>query len=351
MADNRESVLASTVSQRSYDKTTFDSVLILTDKATFPEPFRVYQSSTGFLEDNTHDDLVQAGLLLFMQEPKIVTVIVAKTDDTNTDVGTLGATMVDLDAILDTDFFAVTVVSDHTDDQLIELAKFVETQEFMFCAYTANPLVIALNDTDLASRVKALGLRKTNVWYHATKRLDMAFISRFLGEKIGLVSAKFLVLSGIDSSNLSSSEMTNLLNKECNAFDTERKKYTFTKQGTTASGENIKSVAGEIFVSVTSIEAIYEVLLNNSNISFNAKDIRKITTALNVNLRKAQAQKIIAEDDAELGASYLMTLNPLRAESKLEVEIKYLDAGTIKWVTLKFTAFKDDTQFNIEREA
>lgn len=351
MADNRESVLASTVSQRSYEKTTFDSVLILTDKATFPEPFRVYQSSTGFLEDNTHDDLVQAGLLLFMQEPKIVTVIVAKTDDTNTDVGTLGATMVDLDAILDTDFFAVTVVSDHTDDQLIELAKFIETQEFMFCAYTANPLVIALNDTDLASRVKALGLRKTNVWYHATKRLDMAFISRFLGEKIGLVSAKFLVLSGIDSSNLSSSEMTNLLNKECNAFDTERKKYTFTKQGTTASGENIKSVAGEIFVSVTSIEAIYEVLLNNSNISFNAKDIRKITTALNVNLRKAQAQKIIAEDNAELGASYLMRLNPLRAESKLEVEIDYLDAGTIKWVTLKFTAFKDDTQFNIEREA
>jgi len=38
MADNRDSVLASTVSQRSYDKTTFDSVLILTDKATFEEP-------------------------------------------------------------------------------------------------------------------------------------------------------------------------------------------------------------------------------------------------------------------------------------------------------------------------
>jgi len=350
MADNRESVLASTVSQRSYDKTTFDSVIILTDKATFEEPFRIYQSSTGFLEDNTNNDLVQAGLLLFMQEPKIVTVIVAKTDDTNTDVGTLSATMVDLDATLDTDFFAVTVVSDHTDDQLIELAKFVETQEFTFSAYTDNPLTIALNDTDLASRIKALGLRKTNVWYHANKRLDMAFVSRFLGEKIGLVSAKFLVLSGIDSSNLTSSEMTNLLNKECNAYDTERKKYIFTKQGTTASGENIKSVAGEIFVSVTSIEAIYEILLNNSNVSFNAKDIRKITTALNVNLRKAQSQKIIAEDDAELGASYLMSLNPLRAESKLEVEIKYLDAGTIKWVTLKFTAFKDDTQFNIERE-
>lgn len=350
MSDNRNSVLASTVSQRSYDKTTFDSVLILTDKATFEEPFRVYQSSTGFLEDNTHADLVQAGLLLFMQEPKIVTVIVAKTDDTNTDVGTLGVTMVELDATLDTDFFSVAVVSSHTDDQLIELAKYVETQEFMYSAYTNNANVIALDETDLASRVKALGLRKTHVWYHATKRLDLAFISRFLGEKIGLVSAKFLVLSGVDSSNLTSSEMTNLLNKECNAYDTERKKYIFTKQGTTGSGENIKSVAGEIFVSVTSIEATYEILLNNSNISFNKKDIRKITTALNVRLRIAQKQKIIAEDDEELGASYIMILTPLRAESKLEVEIKYLDAGTLKWVTLKFTAFKDDTQFNIERE-
>jgi hypothetical protein len=145
--------------------------------------------------------------------------------------------------------------------------------------------------------------------------------------------------------------MTNLLNKNCNVFDRERKKYDFTKQGTTASNENIKSVAGEIFISVTSIEAVYEILLNNSNISFNKKDIRKITTALNVTLRKAQKQKIIAEDDPELGSSFLMELTPLRAESKLEVDIKFLDAGTLKWVSLKFTAFKDDTQFNIEREA
>lgn len=351
MAENRQSVTASTVSLKSYPKTAFDSVLILTDKATFEEPFRVYQSSTGFLEDNLHDDLQQAGLLLFMQEPKLITVIVAKTDDTNVDVGALGAKMVELDSILDTDFFAVTVVSAHSDAQLLELAKYVETQEMLCCLQTANADVISTATTDLASMVTDIGLRKTFVWYHATKRLDMAFISRFLGEKIGLVSAKFLVLSGIDSSDLSTSEMTNLLNKNCNIYDRERKKYVFTKQGTTGSNENIKSVAGEIFVSVTCIEAVYEILLNNSNISFNAKDIKKLTTALNVRLRIAQKQKIIAEDDPELGASFLMEITPLRAESKLEFDIKYLDAGTVKFVSLKFTAFKDDTQFNIEREA
>jgi len=46
-----------------------------------------------------------------------------------------------------------------------------------------------------------------------------------------------------------------------------------------------------------------------------------------------------------------MTLNPLRAESKLEVSIKYLDAGVMKFIEINFTAFKDDTQFNIERTA
>jgi len=351
MAENRISVGASTISHKSYPKTAFDSVLILTDKAAFDEPFRVYQSSTGFLEDNTHDDLVQAGTLIFMQEPKLTTVIVAKTDNANTDVGALAVKMVDLDSTLDTDFFTVVVVSDHADDQLMELAKYVETKEMMYSAYTSNSDVISTVTTDLASRVKALGLRHTFVSYHATKRLDCAFISRFLGEKIGLVSAKFLVLLGIDASELSTSEMTNLLGKNCNVYDRERKKYVFTKQGTTASNENIKSVAGEIFISVTSIEAVYEILLNNSNISFNKKDIKKLTTALNTRLRIAQNQKIIAEDDPETGASFLINITPLRAESKIEFDIKYLDAGTVKFVSLKFTAFKDDTQFNLEREA
>jgi len=351
MAENKESVTSSIVSHKQYPKTAFDSVLILTDKADFPEPFRVYQSSAGFLEDITDEDLVQAGLLFFMQEPKAVTVIVAKTDVTNTDIGTLVVTMVELDATLDTDFFTVITVSENTDDQLVELAKYIETQEYMGCFYTNSPVVITTEQTDLSAKLKALNLRKSHTWFHKDKRIDAGFISRFLGEKIGLVSAKFLPLVGIDISGLTTNEMTNLLSKNCNVFDRERKKYDFTKQGVTASNENIKAVAGEIFVSVSSIEAVYQILLNNSNISFNYQDIKKITTAIKVVLMQSQKQKIIAEDDPELGASFLMELTPLRAESKLEVEIKYLDAGTLKWVTLKFTAFKDDTQFNIEREA
>ena len=345
-----DSVRASTVSLKSYPKTAFDSMLILTDKATFVEPFRVYQDPIGFFEDNTHDNLVQAGLVIFGQEPKITTVIVAKTA-VNLDIGALMVDMVNLDAVLDVDFFKVGVISAHTDDQLVELAKFIETQENMATFFTNNPLVIAIDSTDLASRLQAIGIRKSSVWYHKDKRLDMAFTSRFLGEDIGLVSAKFLVLSGIDSSDLSSSELSNLEGKNCNVYDRERKKYVMTKQGITPSGENINSVAGEIFVSVTCIEATYEVLLNNSKISFNKFDLKKIRSAIIFKLRRAQKQKIIAEDDAELGAGFLIAVTPLRAESKIEYDIKYLDAGTLKWVSIKFTSYKDDNQFNIERTA
>ena len=351
MALNRQSVIASTISHKSYPKTAFDSVLILTDKATFAEDYRVYQSATGFLTDNTDQALIDAGTLLFMQEPKLVTVVVAKVDSTIVDIGALSADMVRLDSVLDTDFFAVTVVSAHTDDQLLELAKYIETQEMLGCFYTNNPLTIAVDSTDLASKISAIGLRHSFVWYHDTLRLDMAFISRFLGEKIGMVSAKHLVLPGISSSDLTTTEMTNLLNKNCNVYDRERKKYVFTKQGTTASNENIKSVAGEIFISVTCIEALYELQLNNSVLSFNSIDLKRVASALLFQLKKAQNQKIIAEDDPALGASYIMTLNPLRAESKLEVSIKYLDAGVMKFIEINFTAFKDDTQFNIERTA
>lgn len=240
-------------------------------------------------------------------------------------------------------------MSDHSDDQLIELAKYIETQEVLFSAYTADISALATTELDLASRVKNLNLRHTFVNYHATQRLDFAFISRFLGEKIGSTSAKFLSLKGINSSNLSYSETTNILNKNANIYDRERKKYTFTKQGTTASNENIKSVTGELFVSTTCIEAVYEILLNNSNISFNSKDIKKLTTAIDIKLRIAQKQNIIAEDNIEQGPSFLIEATPSRAESKIEFDIKYLEAGTVKFVDLKFTAFKEETQFNLER--
>jgi hypothetical protein len=346
---NKNSIVASTISHKSYPKTAFDSILLLTDKATFAEDFRVYQDSVGFLEDNTDQALQDVGLLLFAQQPRLITVIVAKVDSLIADVGALSSDMVALDSTLDTDFFAVCVVSDHTDAQLVELAKFAETQEMLCSLYTNNPEALTTVTTDLASLVQALNLSHTFVWYHATIRLDMAFLSRFLGEKIGLVSAKHLVLAGVTPSNLSTTAMGNLLNKDCNVYDSERKKYIFTKQGTTASGEHIKSKAGEIFVSVTCIEALYELQLNNSLLSFNKIDLKRVSSTLMFELKKAQAQKIIAEDDPDIGSSILMTLNPLRAESTLEVEVKYLDAGTMKFITIKFTAYKDDNQFNIER--
>jgi len=346
---NRNSIVASTIGQKTYPKTAFDSVLILTDKAVFAESFRVYQDATTFLADNTDPALVNACDLIFGQQPHLTTVIIAKVDSGVVDVGALATDMATLEATLDTDFFAVAVISDHTDAQLVELAKYAETQEILCSLYTNNPLAIAVDTTDLGSLVQALSLSHTFVWYHATERLDIAFISRFLGEKIGLVSAKHLELAGITASDLSVTALGNLFSKDINAYDRERKKFVFTKQGTTASGENIKSIAGEVFVSVSCIEALYALQLNNSSLSFNSIDLKRVSSAIQFELKKAQDQKIIAEDDPALGSSFLITLNPLRAESKLEVDIRYLDAGTMKFIDIKFTAFQDDTQFNIER--
>lgn len=348
----KNSVVASSITQRSYPKTTFDTVLILTDKATFPDAFRTYQESTGFLEDDTvsNDALQQAGLIAFMQEPKARTVIVAKVSADYTTADILMEDLVALDSTQITDFFMVTLLSDHTDDQKIELAKYVETQEFMCSLHDDSVDAIdGMKTTDLSSRLKALGLRKTFVNWHNAQRLDIAFSSRFVGEDIGLVSAKHLVLSGVTASNLSNTEATVLEGKNCNYYDTERKKFTFTKQGVTSSGEPIKSIAGEIFIAVSTIEKLYEIQLNNSNISFNDDDLRKIKSGVNFEIRKAQRQEIIAKDAEDGTPSFLVEYITDRANQKLEIVIKYLEAGTIKWIELKFVAFKDDAQFEVER--
>ena len=343
------SVQASVVTSKSYDKKAFDTALVLTNKATFIEPFRVYQDLPSFLVDNVDADLVAAANLFFMQEPKLTTVIVAKTDPLNADVGALAVDMVLLDAVLDVDFFAVTVVSDHSDDQLVELAKYIEGMDMIGCFYSADENSKTTVTTDLGTRIKTLNLEKSFVFYHATTRADLAFISRFLGEDIGLVSGKHVVLKGVEASNLTTSELTNVLAANVNVYDRERKKYIFTKDGVTANGENIESVAGKIFVTVSCIESTYEMLLNNSRTSFNKADTDKLKSKMKFELKKAQTQKIIAADDPVTGSSYTLELTPIRAEDKMIVTIKYLDAGTLKWVEISFTVYKDDTTFNIEK--
>jgi len=344
-----KSVTASVVTQKTYPSKAFDTVLVLTDKAGFAEPFRVYQDLTTFLADNQDAALIEAGTILFSQEPRLTSVILAKTVPLNADPGALAADMVLIDAVLDVDFFAVTVVSDHSDTQLVELAKYIESQEMIGCFYCSDAATITTGTTDLNALLQAENLEKSFVWYHATTRLDLAFISRFLGEPIGNVSGKHLVLTGVEASNLTSSELTNALGKYANVYDRERKKYVFTKQGITANGESIESVAGKIFVTTSCIEAAYELLLNNSRISFNATDVKKIESKLLFELKKAQEQKIIAADDPVNGASYQLALTPDRAADKMTASIIYLDAGTLKTMEIAFTVFKDDTQFNIEK--
>lgn len=351
MSINGNSVTAGVIPQKSYEKTAFDSILILTDKATFEEDYRIYQSSTAFLADNLDVELQAVGTLLFAQEPKVKTVILAKTDPANIDLGALSVRMVELDSVVTDDFFAVGVVSAHTNEQLVALATYIETLDKLCFLYSNDIGVISATTTDLAFLVKDLGLRQTFVSYHADIRKDMALISRFLGESIGLVSAKHLVLSGVTPSNLSSSELSNLFSKNANCYDRERKKFIFTKQGTTASNEDIKSVAGEIFIKISTMESIYEILLNNSNISFNTKDLNKLNVAIRQRLKIAQTQKIIAETSPIYGDGFIIEVNAIRAENKIEFTVKYLDAGTLKWVTLTFVAFKDDTQFTLESEA
>jgi len=268
MSKNLNSVLATSVVAQSYPIATYDTVLILTDKATFTEPFKVYQSAKGMIEENQHEDLVSASLLLFSQKPNLKTVVVAKCEE-STEPDALVQDMVRLSNVLNVDFFAVSTISDHTNAQIVELGKYIETLEILGVFTTNEADAITTAETDLAFSFKSLGLRSSSVWYHKDKPIALAFIARFLAEKVGLVSAKHLELIGIDSSRLTISELQNIFQKNGNVYDTERSIYTFTKQGTTATNENIKTVAGEKFIKKSVIDKLYTLQMNNSVLSFN----------------------------------------------------------------------------------
>lgn len=343
----KNSVTAKNIVRKKYAKTTFDTILYLTKNVTFPEDSREFQVATDMVTDETVDLLQSRGILTFAQEPSATTIITGKIT-TNAAADHLVEEVARLDDLLTTDHFILCVDNDgFTNAQLVELAKFVETQEYMvFFLTNEDGVKDAAVDTDLASMLLGLNLRHSAVWMHHDSSLDLAVASRFLGEKIGLVNTKFLPLSGLEITTLTSTQTAAIEAKNCNYYGKERKKYDFTKQGVTCSGEPIKSIAGELWLNVRSIESIYEALLNESNISFNSEDIEIIVNKVEIVLAQGQKQKIIAKNIGEK-ESFVLTITEDRAGQELSIEIKYLEAGSLKWVTLTFIAYKDDNDFNL----
>lgn len=454
MADNKDTVSASQSSQKTYPLQKFDSILVLTDKVTFPEATRTYQGATALIADNDDADIQALASLVFSQEKHAKTLILAKrtkpknavvsfTFDTSLDainngefamtingtatdiigldftVGTkaeafnailnpanivaydidantvefrtvlqettasitdfvavAGGVGTDISAVLiasttsntngqtgititeelvlldeaNVDYFGVLVVSVETQGDLIALAQYVETLDAILGLYDNSPLTKGTETTDLSSSLKALSLEKSFSSFHTTGRLDIAFLSRFLGQDIGTLNAKTLTLKGIVADAMSNTELTNVLGKNANVYLPERKNYTFFKQGTTASGKKIEDVAGEIFVNVSTINAVYELMLNQDRISFDAEDMNLIRVAVTRVMKTAQAQSIVANDDAELGTGFDITIIADRATGGVTLEIKYLKAGSVDWIEAKYSAYIDDADFYITKE-
>jgi len=452
MAENKNSVNATLVSQRTYPQSTFDTILVLTDKVTFPEATRTYQDLTALSSENSDADLQAYMSIGFAQQIRAKTFILAKrskpqpaiasftfdnsldavadgefkvtvngatfeftginfttgtkaealnlvldpsivaydisptvvelrtveTLDTSAitaitaiavavgtdisaslnsfltanDTGSTGQTIkADLIALdeANTDYFGVLVFSDETQTDLKDLALYVESQDAMCVLYDNSPVAISTATTDLASELQALAYEKTSVFYHATDRTDIAFLSAFLGLDIGLINAKTMELKGVTPDTLTSTELTNVLAKNANVYTKERKRYLFTKQGTACSGKKIESVAGEIFITVKSIEGMYELLLNNDRISFDADDLNLLRVLVTTKLRQAQAQKIIALDDPQNGEAFTIDLVTDQAGGSCNVKVSYLKSGSVDWIDLSFSASIDADEYYINK--
>ena len=142
-----------------------NTILVLAKGDEFTEPYRVYGDSTSMVEDgfDYNGYAYNAVRTIFSQEIVPTEVVVALVSPTATEEDYLDK----FNEMLNVTQGWLWLISDlrNTNSQ-VELAKLVEVNDKMYCAATHEDGAFdSQSTTDLASRIKALSLRNTFVWY------------------------------------------------------------------------------------------------------------------------------------------------------------------------------------------
>ena len=200
------------------------------------------------------------------------------------------------------DFYGVTCYS-HVKADVLEVAAWVESN-YKLGGTSSNDVNIinttAASDTStVAYALKAAGYKRTFLLYSAdaAKYPEAAWMGGEFARDAGEATWMFKQLNGITVDNLTASQRSNALAKNCNIY-VPRSGVNMTENGKTSGGKWIDVVRDEDWLKNEVQVEVYSAFINSPKIAQTDKDSAIIEARLRGVISRAVDNKVLADDPA-----------------------------------------------------
>lgn len=178
--------------------------------------------------------------------------------------------------------------------------------------------------------------------------MDAAFIGACASLTVGSITWKFKKLQGITPEIHTSNELHSINYAHAITYMSVGGQEE-TTEGTTADGDYIDSIHGDIWIKITLQRNLQRTLQNTPKVSYDATGIALLRAQVNDTLETAYKQGIILEDEAKKRGDYSVTATPRSEQSVKDlsdrhyggISFTYHRSGAIHSVTVHGTVQSD----------
>ena len=175
-------------------------------------------------------------------------------------------------------------------------AAYIEAQVKAMIVSSADDDIYTTATTDVGSALSTANYARTALMYHPKSMIQYAgaaWAGKNLPKDPGSITWKFKTLAGVDTVQLTETEITNLENKNVNHF-TSVSGISITQQGTMAGGTFIDITRSVDFLRARLQEFIYAQLANLDKIPFTDEGVAVIEAEVRAVLQLGIGQGILA---------------------------------------------------------
>lgn len=180
------------------------------------------------------------------------------------------------------------------------VAAWIETQKKIYAVDSNTTksiqLAVASGNDLLDDLFDSTYSRTFGLWHQSPAEMaSAAWLGRVLPFDPGSVTWKFKTLAGVVVSALTTTQRTNLRDRNANSYETVAG-LPITAEGTMASSQFIDIIRGLDFIEDDMSKSVFEVLAAAAKVPFTDAGIALIENAVRGSLTRAISQGIIAED-------------------------------------------------------
>jgi hypothetical protein len=200
----------------------------------------------------------------------------------------------------DPDWYGLCIDS-NSSAEIQAAASWVQTNKKIFVCQTQDTYVAsssaAADTTSIAYLLRTQSYDRTMLFYHKNNRdyVSAAMLGRALPEDAGSITYAYKQLASITSQILSTSEQTNLRDKDVNFINTVAG-VAVTRWGTSIEGEYVDVVNGSDWLAARIQERVYALLIQNDKLPFTDAGIQAVRSEILAQLQQGIARNFIAAD-------------------------------------------------------